>query len=25
MSNHYHLVLRVDRQKAEAWSAIQVI
>ncbi len=24
MSNHYHLVLRVDKQKAEAWSAAQV-
>ena len=24
MSNHYHLVLRVDRQKAGAWSMAQV-
>jgi REP element-mobilizing transposase RayT len=24
MSNHYHLVLRVDRHKAEAWSDSQV-
>ncbi len=24
MSNHYHLVLRVDRQKAESWSGPQV-
>ena len=25
MSNHYHLVLRVDRQLAGAWSNAQVI
>ena len=25
MSNHYHLVLRVDRQRAEAWDTLQVI
>lgn len=25
MSNHYHLVLRVDRQKAQEWDANQVI
>lgn len=25
MSNHYHLVLRVDRQRAEAWDGQQVI
>ena len=25
MSNHYHLVLRVDRQKASNWSTIEVI
>lgn len=24
MSNHYHLVLRVDRQKAEEWGSTQV-
>jgi REP element-mobilizing transposase RayT len=24
MSNHYHLVLRVDRQKAEEWGSVQV-
>ncbi len=24
MSNHYHLVLRVDQQKAEVWSTAQV-
>lgn len=25
MSNHYHLVLRVDRQRADAWDSAQVI
>lgn len=25
MSNHYHLVLRVDRRSAEAWNAVQVV
>lgn len=25
MSNHYHLVLRVDRQQAETWDSAQVI
>jgi REP element-mobilizing transposase RayT len=25
MSNHYHLVLRVDVRKAEAWDTAQVI
>ncbi len=25
MSNHYHLVLRVDRQRIESWSQLEVI
>jgi REP element-mobilizing transposase RayT len=25
MSNHYHLVLRVDRRQAESWSSAQVV
>ena len=25
MSNHYHLVLRVDRHGAEAWDTLQVV
>jgi len=25
MSNHYHIVLRVDQERAESWSSIEVI
>ena len=25
MSNHYHVVLRVDQQKAQSWSEAQVV